>query len=75
MVVVPSANHASISYSMNQVSELFGYVCKHCKDPRAMHVRPGLDGKWGICFISGCGCPGYEQDNLLYLEQVEKDNS
>jgi hypothetical protein len=45
------------------MSNLFSDICKHCKDPLVTHDH---DGRY--CFVMSCNCPGYERDNLIYLE-------
>ena len=50
------------------MSDLFGNICKYCKDPAATHDRLIGDHR-GYCFIMSCNCPGYERDNLKYLEE------
>jgi len=59
------------------VSDLFGSVCKYCHDPEATHIR-AVDGPREVrrtCFIMGCDCPGYERDNLAYLEEKSDEQS
>jgi len=55
------------------MSDLFSNVCKYCPDPEATHERWAVEGT-RYCFISHCACPGYERDNLRYLEEVSKDD-
>lgn len=46
------------------MSDLFSNICKYCTDPEVTH-----DFDDGYCFVMGCNCPGYERDNLKYLEE------
>ena len=53
------------------MSDLFSNICKHCEDPEATHVN----SEHGFCFIMSCNCPGYERDNLRYLEECYDSRS
>lgn len=55
------------------MSDLFSNICKYCHDPAVTHARI-FNGEFGKCFIMSCNCPGYERDNLIYLEEVSKDD-
>lgn len=57
--------------SDKEFKELFGRACKHCGDPESLH----FSFRERSCFISDCNCPGFELDNLKYLEEKANDTT
>jgi len=50
---------------------IWASICKHCKDPEVVHAHDMRR----LCMISDCHhCPGYERDNLNYLEYLVNNN-